>query len=112
MTDPARTPLQLRLYVSGDSARSRRAVQALETLVKWLREAEAEVEVEVIDVISNPDRAEADRIVATPTLVKAGPGAVSKLIGELLDPEALAEHLGVRNLINGHVSSPAGGSAR
>src|SRR5688500_13272043 len=104
MDREAGTPLQLRLYVSGDSARSLRAVQALETLAGWLRDAETEVEIEVIDVLADPDRAEADRIVATPTLIKASPGSVSKLIGELLDPEALAEHLGVRHLINGHAA--------
>ena len=96
--------MQLRLYVSGDSARSLRAVQALETLAEWLRDADTAVEVEVIDVLAHPDRAEADRIVATPTLIKSAPGSVSKLIGELLDPEALAEHLGVRHLINGHTA--------
>jgi circadian clock protein KaiB len=44
-------------------------------------------EVEVIDVLENPQLAEDQKILATPTLVKQLPEPVRKIIGDLSDRE-------------------------
>ena len=70
----------MRLYVSGSGGHSKQAIRNLEALC----EASAgEYEIEVIDVLEEPERAELDKIMATPTLIKTLPPPVRKLIGDL-----------------------------
>lgn len=82
--------VNLTLYVMGGSHRSARAVRNLRRLID---EAGAEVEVEVVDVIERPERGEQDRVVATPTLVRRGPGPQRRLIGDLSQPDAVVSLL-------------------
>jgi hypothetical protein len=42
-------------------------------------------DVEVVDVLSEPERAEADRIMATPTVLRLSPDPVCRVIGDLSD---------------------------
>lgn len=74
--------LTLRLYVSGQAVNSRTAIRNLETL---RAELTGDAAVEVIDVREQPELAEADRILATPTLVRLEPQPVRKIIGDLSD---------------------------
>ena len=74
--------LTLRLYVSGQALNSRAAIRNLESLREALTEAAA---VEVVDVREQPELAEQDRILATPTLVRREPPPVRKIIGDLSD---------------------------
>jgi circadian clock protein KaiB len=76
------SPLTLRLYVSGQALNSRTAIRNLESLRAELTDAAA---VEVIDVREQPELAEEDRILATPTLVRRQPPPVRKIIGDLSD---------------------------
>lgn len=52
-------------------------------------------ELKVIDVHKNPQLAEEDRILATPTLVKEYPLPVRKVIGDLSNRERVAWALGI-----------------
>lgn len=74
--------LTLRLYVSGQAMNSRAAIRNLETLQA---ELSGNAAVEVIDVREQPELAEEDRILATPTLVRLEPRPVRKIIGDLSD---------------------------
>ena len=76
------SPLTLRLYVSGQALNSRTAIRNLESLRAALV---ANAAVEVVDVRENPELAEEDRILATPTLVRREPLPVRKIIGDLSD---------------------------
>ena len=77
----------LTLYVSGASHHS---AQALETVRRLCDEELAgQVELEVVDVTDDPARAERDRIVAVPTLVKRRPGPPRQLVGDLADVHRL-----------------------
>lgn len=76
------SPVTLRLYVSGQALNSRAAIRNLESL---RAELTSEAAVEVIDVREQPELAEEDRILATPTLVRRQPPPVRKIIGDLSD---------------------------
>ena len=91
---PGAEPVQLRLYVSSRSAVTGPAVEAVRAIGARLRS----VELEVIDVLEEPERAEADRVIATPTLVKVQPGPPLRLIGAIGDGDAVLRHLGLDHL--------------
>ncbi len=75
----------LRLYITGRTPQSQRAVDNLRRICEAeLRNA---YELEVIDVLEHPEAAESDKILATPTLVKQLPEPVRKIIGDLSDRE-------------------------
>lgn len=73
----------LRLYVTGRTARSERAILNLREICET--EFEGGYDIEVIDVLEHPTLAEDDKILATPTLVKELPEPVRKIIGDLSD---------------------------
>jgi len=50
---------------------------------------EGQVELQVVDIIDEPDLAERDRIVAVPTLVKRLPAPQRQLVGDLADRDRL-----------------------
>ncbi len=75
----------LKLYVAGNTPNS---VRALNTLKKILdQEFKGVYALKVIDVLTNPQLAEEDKILATPTLSKILPPPVRKIIGDLSDRE-------------------------
>ena len=80
----------LRLYVSGRAS----GVRAERTLVA-LCEAHlaGRYALEVIDVFEHPQRAEEERIFATPTLVRASPLPVRRLVGDLSDRARVLAYL-------------------
>jgi circadian clock protein KaiB len=75
----------LKLYITGQTPN---AIRALENLKKICEdELDEEYEIKVIDILKEPQLAEDDRIIATPTLVKTLPAPLSKIIGDLSDKE-------------------------
>ena len=75
----------LKLYVAGNTPNS---VIALKTLKKILEsDFKGVYALKVIDVLKNPQLAEEDKILATPTLSKVLPPPVRKIIGNLSDRE-------------------------
>ena len=75
----------LKLYVTGQTANSRKAIENLKGILKnGLNDLYKLV---VIDVIKNPQLAEEDKILATPALVRVLPPPVRKIIGDLSDRE-------------------------
>ena len=75
----------LKLYVTGQTANSQRAVRNLEAVLA--NEMQGAYELKVVDMLKNPQLAEDDKILATPTLTKALPLPVRKIIGDLSDKE-------------------------
>jgi circadian clock protein KaiB len=72
---------QLRLYVAGQSPKS---LTAFSNLVKLCNEhLEGRYQIEVIDLLENPQLAAGDEIVAVPTLVRSLPPPLRKIIGDL-----------------------------
>jgi circadian clock protein KaiB len=73
----------LKLYVTG---RTRRAEQAIGNLRRICDEdLRGEYELEIIDVLENPQLAEDEKILATPTLIKRLPPPLRRVIGDLSD---------------------------
>lgn len=69
------------IYVAGGTARARRAVGNLRELCQ--AHAGEDFELEVIDVLRHPDRAEEERILATPTVIKLAPPPRRRVVGDL-----------------------------
>ena len=76
---------QLRLFVAGNTARSRRAIENLRALSA--ENLPGQVTLEVVDIHQQPELAERHQIVATPTLVKVQPLPMRRIVGDLSQPE-------------------------
>jgi circadian clock protein KaiB len=87
-------PVQLRLYVAGQSPKSVRAVENLRKVCD--EHLAGRYEVEVIDLLVNPKLARGDEIVAVPTLVRKLPEPIRKIIGDLSDTEKVLVGLHLR----------------
>jgi circadian clock protein KaiB len=72
---------ELRLYVAGQTPRSLAAFANLKAICET--ELRGKYRIEVIDLLVNPERARADQIVATPTLVRKRPSLLTRIIGDL-----------------------------
>lgn len=84
MTNPRKTYV-LKLYVAGNTPNSVRALKTLKNILE--EEFQGVYALKVIDVLKNPQLAEEDKILATPTLAKVLPPPVRKIIGDLSDRE-------------------------
>ena len=82
----ARLRLVLRLFVTGRSANSLRALSNLRAIFE--SRAPDTYQLEVIDVLDAPLRATADGVIVTPTLICEVGGARQTLIGDLSDRAA------------------------
>jgi circadian clock protein KaiB len=71
----------LRLFVSGRTPRSQRAIDNLRAICK--RYLAGRHHVEVIDLQESPGSAEDEQIIATPTLLKVLPFPPRRVIGDL-----------------------------
>ncbi|MBD2355273.1 circadian clock protein KaiB [Tolypothrix sp. FACHB-123] len=81
----ARKTYVLKLYVAGNTPNSVRALKTLKDILD--QEFQGVYALKVIDVLKNPQLAEEDKILATPTLSKILPPPVRKIIGDLSDRE-------------------------
>jgi len=75
----------LKLYITGQTPKSERAVANLRRICE--QELQGQYELVVIDVLERPQLAEDEKILATPTLVKALPLPLSRVIGDLSETE-------------------------
>jgi circadian clock protein KaiB len=79
----SRRPLRLRLYIAGDAPNSVRAVANLRAICD--EHFAARHQIEVIDLLENPERGLTDGIIVTPTLLKLAPAPMQRMIGSLSD---------------------------
>ena len=87
---------ELRLYVAGQTPKS---VMALANLEKHCEQhLQGRYQIEVIDLLVNPQLAEGDQILAIPTLVRKVPEPIRKIIGDLSNEERVLVGLDVRPL--------------
>lgn len=75
----------LRLYVTGATPASTRAITNLKALCE--KRLKGRFELEVIDIFQKPKLAEGEQIIAAPTLVKQLPPPLRKYVGDLADLE-------------------------
>ena len=75
------TFFKFKLYIAGQSPRSRSAIQNIQRLIA--EQLSDHCDLDIIDVYEHPQQAEDDRVLATPTLVKEGPPPSRRIIGDL-----------------------------
>lgn len=85
--------LELTLYVTGRSSRSSQAIGNLHRVCQ--EKLGGDCQVTIVDVLEQPELAEAHKIIATPTLVKSSPRPVRRIIGDLSDLDEVAVRLGI-----------------
>jgi CheY-like chemotaxis protein len=83
--------VELTLYISPTSPPSLKARRNMEKLLEDFRAAE--IGFEVLDLARDPERAEKDNVVFTPTLVKRQPSPRAWILGDLSDPAVVTDLL-------------------
>jgi circadian clock protein KaiB len=101
--------IKLKLYVTGKTSRSERAIANLHQLCK--QELEGLYELSIIDVLEQPQLAENEKIIATPTLIKELPPPIRRVIGDLSDKEKVLLGLDIIRLAGNGSSTIEGGQA-
>lgn len=76
---------ELRLYVAGQTKKSLTALKNLRHICE--EHLAGKYQLEVIDLLEHPQRAQSDQILAIPTLVRKLPEPMRKIIGDLSDKE-------------------------
>jgi len=77
--------IALKLYITGQTLKSKRAIANMQSICK--NELEGRYELVIIDVLERPQLAEDEKILATPTLIKVLPPPLARVIGDLSDTE-------------------------
>ena len=86
----------LRLYVGGLTPKSITAFANLERICE--EHLKGKYNIEVIDLMVNPQLAEGDQILALPTLVRKLPEPIKKIIGDLSNTERVLVGLDIKQL--------------
>ena len=84
---------EFKLYVVGRTAKSTRTIEELKTLLTSA--FDGHYRLEVIDVTQNPQLAQANKVLATPTLEKVTPEPARKVVGDLSNSETVLLALGL-----------------
>lgn len=93
--DEDREPaMKLRLYVAGQTPKSLAALSNLKRICA--KHLDGKYELEVIDLIKNPQLAQGDQILAIPTLVRNLPVPMRKIIGDLSNVDRVLVGLDLR----------------
>ena len=84
---------ELRLYVAGQTPKSVLALANLKHICE--EHLHGRYRIEIVDLAKDPQRAQADQIVAIPTLVRRLPEPISKIIGDLSNTEKVLVRLDI-----------------
>jgi len=98
-TRPRRKPVlyTMRLYVTGATPRSSRAIANLRKLCDQF--LAGRYELEIVDVYQQPELAREGQIIAAPTLVKSFPLPLRRFIGDMSNTANLLAGLDVRVVV-------------
>lgn len=87
------TSYTLRLFITGASPNSTRAVTNLKNFCEQY--FKDQYQLEIIDVYQQPAIAEKEQIIALPMLLKKAPGMERRLIGDMSDTDKLLHFFSV-----------------
>lgn len=90
--------VNIRLFIAGETSRSQEALANFRQIMERL--PDRMIQLEVIDVLEQPERAEQESILATPTLVRGFPLPERRIIGDLRDSERVLRGLGLDSMVN------------
>lgn len=82
----------VRLYIAGDSPNSSLALKVLREVIA---DSALECEVEIVDVLRDPQRAEGEGILVVPTLVKVEHGSQRRTHQKLGEKDSVRRFLGI-----------------
>ena len=98
LEDTARQPpterYVLRLYVTGMTRRSMRAIENVRKICE--EHLQGRYDLEVIDVYQQPTLAKGEQIIAAPTLIKKLPLPLRRVIGDMTNTERVLLGLDIR----------------
>ncbi len=89
------TGMRLRLYVTGASRRSLRAIANLKSICREYLNTD-DTDIEIIDLYRSPSSARANEIFAAPTLIKELPPPRCRIIGDLSETARVVHSLGLK----------------
>lgn len=84
---------KLRLYITGHTAFAERAIANIRRICE--DDLGDRYEMELIDLMEDPEAGEAQQIIATPTLIKQLPPPLRRVIGDLSDRERVLAGLDI-----------------
>jgi circadian clock protein KaiB len=84
----------LRLYVTGTTGKSMRAIQNVRRICE--EHLQGLYDLEVVDIYKNLPLARGDQIIAAPTLIKRLPEPLRRLIGDMSDEQRVLVGLDIR----------------
>ena len=87
----------LKLYITGHTITSRRAIANLRRICK--EDLDDSYDILIIDVLERPQLAEDEKILATPTLIRELPPPLRRIIGDLSDRQKVLLGLDLVNNI-------------
>ena len=90
---PASDRWDLRLYVAGETPKAGTAFKNLRCICE--EKLKGKYNINVIDLLKNPQIARDDQILAVPTLVRKSPLPVRNVIGDLSNTERVLIGLGI-----------------
>lgn len=93
-TRPRRGGYLLRLFVTGASPRSARALANIKAICE--QEGCGMYLLEVVDIYQQPELARSAQLLAAPTLVRTLPSPERRLVGDLSDRDRVVASLGLR----------------
>ena len=85
---------QLRIYVAGETDKSRKAIENLRKVCE--EHLKGMYEIEVIDLMKQPQLAAKDQIFAVPTIIRKLPEPLRKLIGDMSVSEKVLVGLDIK----------------
>jgi circadian clock protein KaiB len=91
MPETDNTAHSFRLYIAGEAVNSAQAMANLKALCR--RHLAGRHRIEVVDVFREPERALADGIFMTPTLLRLAPSPPREVVGTLSDTATLMQAL-------------------
>ena len=94
-SDGSAIAVVLRLYVAGNAPNSAQAVANLEAICR--EHLHGTQDLEIIDVLQQPQRAMAAGILVTPTLSKLYPLPTAEVVGNLSDQPKVLQAIGIRS---------------
>ena len=94
-TEADRHDYVLRLFITGHTEKSRRAVRNITKLCE--EHLQGAYDLEVIDVYQQPELAVEHQLVAAPTLFKVLPLPPRRMIGDMSDTGRVLAGLGIRS---------------
>ncbi len=83
---------KLRLYVAGEGPYSMQAIANLEQICREY--VAGRHEIEVVDLLREPQRALDDYVMLTPVLVRRSPAPIRRVVGNLSDRESVVNAMG------------------